>query len=60
MNLGRTECPVVSSLRRTIFTSDMVDLLGGGGGVIVHDKAKNNRDKIRYSNLSNNMMISEL
>jgi hypothetical protein len=30
------------------------------GGVIFHDKAKNIRDKIRYSNLSNNMMISEL
>ena len=41
-------------------------LLGGGvhtspspgqGGAIFHDKAK---DKMRYSNLSNNMMISEL
>ena len=49
-------------------------LLGGGGGggaregcrgqrgqgAISHDKAKNIRDKMRYSNLSNNMMISEL
>jgi hypothetical protein len=33
---------------------------GGGGGAIFHDKAKNNGDKMRYSNLSNNMMISEL
>ena len=45
---------------------------GGGGGVrtpkpegvqggsIFHDKAKHIRDKMRYSNLSNNMMISEL
>jgi hypothetical protein len=31
-----------------------------GGGAIFHDKAKKNRDKMRYSNLSNNMMISEL
>ena len=31
-----------------------------GGGAISHDKAKNIRDKMRYSNLSNNMMISEL
>ena len=31
-----------------------MDLLGGA---IFHDKAK---DKMRYSNLSNNMMISEL
>ena len=51
-----------------------MDLLGGGGGcgvplaltrgvqggVIFHDKAKNIRDKMRYSYLSNNMMISEL
>ena len=29
----------------------------GQGGAIFHDKAK---DKMRYSNLSNNMMISEL
>jgi hypothetical protein len=28
------------------------------GGAIFHDKAK--RDKMRYSNLNNNMMISEL
>ena len=42
-----------------------MDLLGGvhtspspgQGGAIFHDKAK---DKMRYSNLSNNMMISEL
>jgi hypothetical protein len=33
---------------------------GGGGGAIFHDKAKIIRDKMRYSNLSNNMMISEL
>ena len=33
---------------------------GVQGGVIFHDKAKNIRDKMRYSNLSNNMMISEL
>ena len=31
-----------------------------GGGAIFHDKAKNIRDKMRYSNLRNNMMISEL
>ena len=31
--------------------------LARGGGAIFHDKAK---DKMRYSNLSNNMMISEL
>jgi hypothetical protein len=42
-----------------------MDLLGGGecggtGGVIFHDKAKNIRDKMRYNNLSNKMMISEL
>jgi hypothetical protein len=30
------------------------------GGAIFHDKAKNIRDKMRYSNLNNNMMISEL
>jgi hypothetical protein len=30
------------------------------GGAIFHDKAKNNRDKMRCSNLSNNMMISKL
>ena len=33
---------------------------GGAGGVIFHDKAKNIRDKMRYNNLSNKMMISEL
>ena len=33
---------------------------GGAGGAFFHDKAKNNRDKMRYSNLSNNMMISKL
>ena len=33
---------------------------GGAGGAIFHDKAKNIRDKMKYSNLSNNMMISEL
>ena len=33
---------------------------GVQGGSIFHDKAKNIRDKMRYSNLSNNMMISEL
>jgi hypothetical protein len=33
---------------------------GGAGGPIYHDKAKNNGDKMRYSNLSNNMMINEL
>ena len=35
---------------------------GGGvqGGVIFHDKATNIKDKMRYSNLSKNMMISEL
>ena len=33
---------------------------GCRGGAIFHDKAKNIRDKMRYSNLSNNMMISEL
>ena len=49
-----------------------MDLLGGGaggctplalarGGAIFHDKANNYyRDKMRYSNLSNNMMISKL
>ena len=41
-----------------------MDLLGGGGGgaggVIFHDKTKNIRDKMRYNNLSNKMMISEL
>ena len=32
-----------------------------GGGAIFHDQAKKNiRDKMRYSNLSNNMMVSEL
>jgi hypothetical protein len=31
-----------------------------GGVLFFHDKAKNIRDKMRYSNLSNNMMISEL
>jgi hypothetical protein len=30
---------------------------GGAGGAIFHDKAKNIRDKVRYCNLSNNMMI---
>ena len=30
---------------------------GVRGGAIFHDKAKNNRDKMRNSNLSNNMMI---
>jgi hypothetical protein len=34
---------------------------GGGGGVIFFMiKQKNIRDKMRYSNLCNNMMISEL
>ena len=33
---------------------------GAGGGTIFYDKAKNIRGKMRYSNLSNNMMISEL
>jgi hypothetical protein len=33
---------------------------GGAGGVIFHDKAQNNRDEMRYSNLCNNMMIREL
>ena len=33
---------------------------GCRGGSIFHDKAKHIRDKLRYSNLSNNMMISEL
>jgi hypothetical protein len=34
---------------------------GGGGGVLFFMiKQKNIRDKMRYSNLSNNMMISEL
>ena len=33
---------------------------GAGGGAIFHDKAKNIRDQMRYSNLSNNMMISKL
>jgi hypothetical protein len=33
---------------------------GAGGGTIFHDKQKIIRDKMRYSNLSNNMMISEL
>ena len=33
---------------------------GGAGGAIFDDKAKNIRDKMRYSNLSNNMMISKL
>jgi hypothetical protein len=39
-----------------------MDLLAGGGGegAIFHDKAKNIRHEMRYSNLSNNMMISEL
>jgi hypothetical protein len=32
----------------------------GAGGAIFHDKAKSNRDKIRYNNLSSNMMISKL
>ena len=31
-----------------------------GGGAIFHDKQKIIRDKMSYSNLSNNMMISEL
>ena len=31
---------------------------GTGGGATFHDKAKNNRNKMRYSNLSNNIMIS--
>ena len=30
---------------------------GVRGGAIFHDKTKNNRDKMRNSNLSNNMMI---
>ena len=30
-----------------------------GGGAIFHDKQKIIRDKMRFSNLSNNMMISE-
>ena len=33
---------------------------GTGAGAIFHDKQKIIRDKMRYSNLSNNMMISEL
>ena len=33
---------------------------GEGGVAIFHDKAKNIRDKMGYSNLSNNMIISEL
>jgi hypothetical protein len=32
----------------------------GGGGAIFHDKPKIIRDKMRYSNLSDNMMISKL
>jgi hypothetical protein len=36
------------------------DQRGVQGGVIFHDKSKNIRDKMRYSNLSNNMMISKL
>ena len=31
-----------------------------GGDAIFHDKQKIIRDKMRYSNLINNMMISEL
>ena len=33
---------------------------GGARGAIFHDKKKTIRDKMRFSNLSNNMMISEL
>jgi hypothetical protein len=33
---------------------------GCGCGAIFHDKEKIIRGKMRYSNLSNNMMISEL
>jgi hypothetical protein len=35
---------------------------GGGGGVVLFFMIKQKiiRDKMRYSNLSNNMMISEL
>jgi hypothetical protein len=36
-----------------------MDLLGGGGGGVLFfvTKQKSIRDKMRYSNLSNNMMI---
>jgi hypothetical protein len=34
----------------------LVWAVGCAGGSIFHDKAKNNRDTMRYSNLSNNMM----
>jgi hypothetical protein len=30
--------------------------LARGGGLIFHDKAKNIKDKMRYSNLTNNMI----
>ena len=38
-----------------------MDLLGGGGGVNLFFMIKQKiiRDKMRFSNLSNNMMISE-
>jgi hypothetical protein len=51
-----------------VYVATGMDLLGGGcapplalarGGAIFHDKAKIIRGKMRYSNLSNNM-ISEL
>jgi hypothetical protein len=42
------------------FTGGGAHPMARGGGAIFHDKAKNIRDKMRYSNLSNNMMISEL
>jgi hypothetical protein len=52
------------SLSLPLFSTGM-DLLGGGeggaGGVLFFMiKQKFIRDKMRYSNLSNNMMISEL
>jgi chromate transport protein ChrA len=43
-----------------VFLQTGMDLLGGGvaGGAIFHEKII--RDKMRDSNLSNNMMIREL
>ncbi len=55
----------LSGKRRTLITYCIYGLnqgwiyWGGGGGedAIFHDKAKNIRDKMRYSHLNNNIML---
>ena len=46
-----------ASTRLSSYASTSPGQRGCRGGAIFHDKAKNIRDKMRYSNVSNNMMI---